>query len=100
MSTPGLYSPGLASPNQQPQPYTHGAPPGGFSQFNYNPALSHTQPLSKDYGIHQQVYRPTEGEAMGKQKTSKPPRGKLEERAGQLEKGVGGFLKKLEKKIG
>jgi hypothetical protein len=45
------------------------------------------------------VYRPTEGEAVGKTKT-KPPRGKLEERAGQLEKGVGGFLKKLEKKIG
>jgi hypothetical protein len=99
MSTPGPYSPGLASLNQQPQPYTPGAPPGGFSQFNYNPALSNTQPLSTDYSIHQQVYRPTEGEAVGKTKT-KPPRGKLEERAGQLEKGVGGFLKKLEKKIG
>ncbi|TVY14270.1 hypothetical protein LARI1_G008139 [Lachnellula arida] len=94
MSTPGLYSPG--------QPYTPGAPPppGGFAQYNYNPSLSHTVPLGGDYSIHQQVYRPTEGEVTAKTKPSKPPRGKLEERAGQLEKGVGGFLKKLEKKIG
>lgn len=103
-STPGLYSPGLASPNHNitsPQPYTPGAPPGGFAQYNYNPALSHTQPLGTDYSIHQQVYRPTEGETVIKQSSkTKPPRGKLEERAGQLEKGVGGFLKKLEKKIG
>ena len=54
--------------------------------------------------MHQQVYRPTESEANTKHnkpiKQAKPPRGKLEDRAEQLEKGVGSFLKKLEKKIG
>ena len=56
-----------------------------------------------DYGIHSQVYRPTEGEAQLKHKGSKVakgPRGKLEENAGRLEKGVTGILKKFEKKYG
>jgi hypothetical protein len=54
-----------------------------------------------DYSIHQQVYRPTEDEAAHhKAKAMKPPRGRLEQRAGQVEKGVGSLLKKLEKKIG
>lgn len=55
-----------------------------------------------DYSIHQQVYRPTENEAdkHRKQRETAPPKGKLEQRAGSLEKGVTGFLKKLEKKIG
>jgi hypothetical protein len=54
-----------------------------------------------DYSIHQQVYRPTEHEAAHhKAKAAKPPKGKLEARAGQVEKGVGSLLKKLEKKIG
>jgi hypothetical protein len=63
--------------------------------------MSGTKPLMTDYSIHQQVYRPTETEAnMKHNKPLKPPRGKLEDRADKLEKGVGGFLKKLEKKIG
>lgn len=53
-----------------------------------------------DYSIHSQVYRPTEGEYKVKSKPAKPPAGKLEARAGQVEKGVNGLLKKLEKKIG
>lgn len=103
MTTPGVTSPGFPSPGI----YSPAAPPGGFAQFNYtksNPAMSGAKPLMSDYSMHQQVYRPTENEASIKHnnpiKQMKPPRGKLEERAGQLEKGVGGFLKKLEKKIG
>jgi hypothetical protein len=99
MSTPGLTSPGFPSPAIYSP-----APPGGFAQFNYaqtNPALSGTKPMSTDYSIHQQVYRPTENETIKhNSKPAKAPRGKLEERAGQLEKGVGGFLKKLEKRLG
>lgn len=55
-----------------------------------------------DYSIHQQVYRPTEVEGTIKHNTKpfKPPTGKFEQKAGQLEKGVGSLLKKLEKKIG
>ncbi len=100
MTTPGLYSPGFSSEGTTPSVASPAAPPGGFSQFNYH-KVSNTQPLMTDYSIHQQVYRPTESEAAPKAgKALKPPRGKLEERAGQLERGVGGLLKKLEKKIG
>ena len=52
-----------------------------------------------DYSIHQQVYRPTEGE-VNKHKVPKPNKGKLEAGAGSLERSVTGLLKKLEKKIG
>jgi hypothetical protein len=101
MTTPGIYSPGIASPLTSPGIYSPGAPPGGYSQFQYNNSISNTQPLNNDYSIHQQVYRPTEDEAAHhKAKAMKPPRGKLEARAGQVEKGVGSLLKRLEKKIG
>lgn len=110
MNTPGIYSPGFP-------PSVHGSapgvnspadPPGGFSQFQYNNKVSSTQPLMTDYSIHQQVYRPTESEAThGKAPkaaktpaTTKGPRGKLEDRADKLERGVGSLFKKLEKKIG
>jgi len=33
-------------------------------------------------------------------KPKQEPRGKMEERAGKLEKGVTGFLKRVEKKLG
>lgn len=55
-----------------------------------------------DYGVHHQVYRPTEGEAVVKtsDKQAAGPRGKFEDRADKVEKKVGGFLKKLEKRYG
>ncbi|KUJ18872.1 uncharacterized protein LY89DRAFT_696299 [Mollisia scopiformis] len=110
MNTPGIYSPGLTSPNAQFMPaqdpvpgisHSVTAPPGGFSQYNYQ-QTSNTKPLMTDYSIHQQVYRPTDTEAKGhsKGKELAPPRGKLEAGAGSLERSVTGLLKKLEKKIG
>jgi hypothetical protein len=83
-----MYNPGIA------------APPGGYSQFDYNPGLSNTRPMMTDYSIHQQIYRPTEGEAKTKAKPAKAPAGKLEARAGKVEHGVNSFLKRLEKKVG
>jgi hypothetical protein len=100
MTTPGIYSPGVSSPLTTPGFHAPGAPPGGYSQFQYGSQINST-PLMNDYSIHQQLYRPTEEEsAHHKAKALKPPRGKLEQRAGQVEKGVGSLLKKLEKKIG
>ncbi|KAF8848681.1 hypothetical protein BDZ45DRAFT_664197 [Acephala macrosclerotiorum] len=119
MPTPGIYSPLISPPpnpqqpnaqfmpqstSQDPTPgiqHSATAPPGGFAQYNYQ-ATSNTKPLMTDYSIHQQVYRPTESEVgkHGKQKELGPPRGRLEHKAETLEKGVTGFLKKLEKKIG
>lgn len=89
-------SPPLSSPGLPPPPV------GGYSNYTYGspPAASHG---GMDYAIHQQVYRPTEGEVMGsnyKQMNKKEPRGKLEENAARLERGMTGMFKKFEKKFG
>ncbi|KAF7887957.1 uncharacterized protein EAF01_011111 [Botrytis porri] len=123
LPTPGLFSPGFAPQHQNPplsspapglQPLS---PPGGFSNYTYTGTQNSAgQPLMSpnDYSIHQQVYRPTEIEAKFKRKGSgkgkkgddkkdgkdKGPRGRLEDNAGRLEKGVTGILKKFEKKYG
>lgn len=123
LPTPGLFSPGFAPQHQNPpvsspapglQPLS---PPGGFANYTYTGVQnSFGQPLmtQSDYNIHQQVYRPTEIEAelkkngSGKKKKDaengkgkeKGPRGRLEDNAARLEKGVTGILKKLEKKYG
>jgi hypothetical protein len=103
MTTPGVYSPGF--PSQMPNlgVQSPGAPPGGFAQYNYNNSISNTRPLNNDYSIHSQVYRPTEFEAAHGHKpgkAAKPPAGKLEAKAVQVEKGVNSIFKRLEKKIG
>jgi hypothetical protein len=85
--TPPITSPGLPPP-----------PPGGYSQYSYsNPTAASAG--TSDFSIHQQVYRPTDGEAI-RYKPKVEPRGKLEENAGRLERGVSGMFKKFEKKFG
>ncbi|KAI1349297.1 hypothetical protein F5Y01DRAFT_289644 [Xylaria sp. FL0043] len=88
---PAVQSPGLPPP-----------PPGGYAQFSYGaPAQT---PAGADYGIHQQVYRPTEQEHAAKYADYKPkPEGghsKLGQNAERLERGVTGMLKKFEKRFG
>ncbi|RDL31084.1 Uncharacterized protein BP5553_09873 [Venustampulla echinocandica] len=112
LSSSGVPSPGIYSPLQTPGTYAPAAPsppsapPGGFATFNYAPQQqlnrAHTQPLMTDYSIHQQAYRPTaeEAAAYGNEKKPKPPGGKLEAHGAQVEKGVSGLLRKLEKKLG
>jgi hypothetical protein len=88
--TPPVQSPGLPPP------------PGGYSNFNYSHANNQQRP-GPDYAVHQQVYRPTEGEAHNAQYpygARQEPRGRLEENAGRLERGMTGMLKKFEKKFG
>jgi len=70
-------------------------PPGGYSPYSY---AQTPQPATQDYSIHQQVYRPTEGEAATIYEPKKEQKSKLEETAGKAEKKVTGFLKKMEKK--
>lgn len=117
----GLASPGLASPyssaySGSPSPYTPGiqgishtptppapaaaavSPPVPQSSqagagYTYNPQVG--QPQANEYSVHQQFYIP-ESQYKPKQET----KGKLEEKAGKLEKGVTGFLKRVEKKLG
>jgi hypothetical protein len=96
-----LQSPGFAAPPQYsqaaPQPAT-APPPAGYSNYQYSQAPA--APVSDEYSIHQQLYRPTEGEHAIKNKPLKAPRGQLEESAQKIEKGVTSFLKKIEKKYG
>lgn len=97
---PSVQSPGLPPP------------PGGYApQFNYA-AGANQMPAGGggigDYGIHQQVYRPTEAEAGSKYNGEKyrPASGeggkpsRLGQNAERLEKGVTGMLKRFEKKFG
>ncbi|KAB5584847.1 hypothetical protein GE09DRAFT_1068428 [Coniochaeta sp. 2T2.1] len=91
--TPGLASPGLASPGLPPAT----APPvGGYAGYNY--AAAGGQPPVQDY-THQQAYRPTAAE-VGPHTPKREAKGKLEENAGRLERGVTGMFKKFEKKFG
>lgn len=117
MASPGLASPyganfpgspGFAPPPPPPPPATQnpGLPPGGYAQFNYATAGAHQQQAppagSSDYGIHQQVYRPTEQEHAGKYGEYRPKvetQSKLGQGAERLERGVTGMLKKFEKKF-
>jgi hypothetical protein len=96
-----LQSPSFAPPpqySQAPLSASSAPPPGGFSNYQYSQAPA--VPLSNDYSIHQQIYRPTEGEHATKYKPGKAPRGKLEDGAQILETGLTSLLKKIEKKVG
>ncbi|KAI3401195.1 hypothetical protein diail_11900 [Diaporthe ilicicola] len=105
-------TPGGAPGVQQPQPQQHGTPtppvtspglppppPGGFSNYTYATQQGGGHGPN-EYNIHQQAYRPTEGEQAVKYRPKKEPRGRLEENAGRLERGVTGMFKKFEKKFG
>lgn len=103
-------SPGFSGPAPPPPaqygtqqgyalPIAPTAPAGGFSQFNYGAQ----QQQGSEYAVHNQVYRPTEGEAAIKVNKlqdggSSGIAGKIGGNAVRLEKGVTGFLKKFEKK--
>ena len=93
-------SPAAPHPGSTPaaQPATAAS---GLAYANYSYAQG-GQPAQgqQEYNVHQQVYRPTEGEAMGKVKPIEGEKSKLGQNAVRLEKGVTGFLKKFEKKYG
>ncbi|KJZ77558.1 hypothetical protein HIM_03282 [Hirsutella minnesotensis 3608] len=79
--------------------------PTGTSQptSQTTPPVSSSWKPAQDYSIHQQVYRPTEvegGQTPHQYQPKQEPKGKLEENAGRLERGVTGMLKKFEKKFG
>ncbi|KAK1245768.1 hypothetical protein MKX07_004837 [Trichoderma sp. CBMAI-0711] len=107
---PGTYgagfpaSPGLPPPPaSQPPMATQGLaspPPGGYSNYSYSQQPGYAPSGSVDYSIHQQVYRPTEAEAAHKYQPKQEGKGKFEENAGRIERGVTGMLKKFEKKFG
>ncbi|KAK3300554.1 uncharacterized protein B0H64DRAFT_381214 [Chaetomium fimeti] len=99
-----LASPGLASPygvgtfpSHVQQQYTPGVthtptPPGGG--VGVPPAAGRGQ-APQNYSVHQQFYIP-EDQYQPKQET----KGRFEENAGKLERGVTGMFKKIEKRFG
>ncbi|KAF2867196.1 hypothetical protein BDV95DRAFT_582802 [Massariosphaeria phaeospora] len=105
IQSPGLQSPGLPGPSPLPSPgyappqYQPLAspPPGGYTQFQYNSTSQQTP----GYSMHQQLYRPTEQEAGvdGNEATPAQRNSNIGRRAEKVEKGVGKFLKKLDKKF-
>ncbi|KHN97705.1 uncharacterized protein MAM_04720 [Metarhizium album ARSEF 1941] len=101
--SPGFVPPPLSQPATQVPGHSSVAPPGGFSNYTYSHQSSVRQD-SKDYSIHQQLYQPTQVEFgvnnSHQYQTKTEPRGRLEESAGRLERGVSGMLKKFEKKFG
>lgn len=95
-----LQSPGLPQPSSLPPPPSS-PPAGGFADYTYSHQPQQSQTQANAYGVHGQVYRPTESEAAhGRVKRVQPVKqGVFEDRMGKLEKGVGRFLKKLDNKM-
>ncbi|KAH8719453.1 hypothetical protein GQ44DRAFT_829332 [Phaeosphaeriaceae sp. PMI808] len=91
------------SPGFPPQKYQPMAspPPGGYTQFQYGSTsgqVAGTNPGS----MHQQLYRPSEHEASVVHHTdpnAAQPNSNIGKRVDKVEKGVGRFLKKLDKKF-
>ncbi len=93
---PGGYTPGSHTPTP-PGAGAGAVPPPPPQQSTsttasgaYNPAAP-----ANEYSVHQQFYVPE-----SEYKPKVEPRGKLEEKAGKLEKGVTGVLRRFEKKFG
>ena len=107
-SAPSPFNPAASFNSFSPPPATGSAPPPsaapGSSYSNTSvPATSAAAtagPGANPYLVHQQHYQPQAGEGPNKYQAKQDPRGKLEETAGRLEKGVTGMLKKFEKRFG
>lgn len=98
-----LPSPGFQHP-QQYQPMAS-PPPGGYSQFQYGSTSGQvpgSNPHASPQDMHQQLYRPSEHEATIKEHenpNAQPPNSNMGKRMDKVEKGVGRFLKKIDKKF-
>ena len=91
----GIPSGGQAAGYAPPPP----PPVGGYSNYQYGQP---SQPMQyhDPSSIHGQVYRPTESEASSHMKpATSGSGGRFDSSASRLEKGVGKFLKKLEKRF-
>ncbi|KAF2192709.1 hypothetical protein K469DRAFT_694769 [Zopfia rhizophila CBS 207.26] len=101
--TPGhqpVPSPGYAPQGYQPLTSPGHPPPGGYTQYSYG-STAQQVPGAHPYNMHQQLYRPTEQEASvdGNEPSSGQRQSNIGKRAEKVEKGVGKFLKKLDKKF-
>ncbi|KAF2856657.1 hypothetical protein T440DRAFT_512668 [Plenodomus tracheiphilus IPT5] len=92
----------LPSPGFPPQHYQPMAspPPGGYSQFSYGSTAGQV-PGTDPQSMHQQLYRPSENEAsvVDHHDPNKQATSNMGKRVEKVEKGVGRFLKRLDKKL-
>ncbi|CAO2657350.1 Nn.00g034760.m01.CDS01 [Neocucurbitaria sp. VM-36] len=93
-----LPSPGFP-PQQQYQPLAS-PPVGGYNQYSYG-STSGQVPGTSPGDLHQQLYRPSEQEAnvVDHENPAAPRNSNIGKRVDKVEKGVGRFLKKLDKKF-
>ncbi|KAI9703418.1 MAG: hypothetical protein M1820_005890 [Bogoriella megaspora] len=105
-STPGMPMPNYSqtpTQGQYPSMSSPGIPQGGYSQYSYSQQPGSQIQPDNVYSIHQQAYRPTQAEAGAHAQVQLnqpgPPSGKFDQRMDKVEKGVGKFLKKLDKKL-
>lgn len=84
----GGYTPGSHTPTPPGIGGGYQPPPAIPGSSQQGAGYGHNAAGQNEYSIHQSFYVPDQ------------PRGKLEERAGKLEKGVTGMLRKFEKKFG
>ncbi|KIX94009.1 uncharacterized protein Z520_10346 [Fonsecaea multimorphosa CBS 102226] len=93
--------PDYLAAGQAPPPPSVPAPPlGGYSTYNYAQAQQ-AQPPAGAYDIHSQVYRPTEAEHHSHHhKPSKSGSQHKPSHTEKIEKGVGKWIKKIEKNFG
>lgn len=112
----GNAQPGVHQPMQHVQPhYTDylGAtghqspgPIGGYSNYSYTQQQPQSQQNTDNYGLHSQVYRPTQDEAKYDKRQQQVQDGqtqgggKVDQSAGRVDKGVNRLFKRIEKKIG
>ena len=81
-------------------------PIGGYSNYTYTQKQQQAPQQNDDYGIHGQVYRPTEDEAKRDPRqrltdaTSSPQTGKIDQQTQRVDKGVNRLFKRIEKRIG
>ncbi|KAH7078766.1 hypothetical protein BKA63DRAFT_408714 [Paraphoma chrysanthemicola] len=103
-----LPSPGFPPQQQHQYQPLASPPPSGYGQFQYGstsgqvPGTNPHDPHSNPHSLHQQLYRPSEQEhaVVDHTNPNAPPRNSnMGKRVDKVEKGVGKFLKKLDKKF-
>jgi hypothetical protein len=71
-----------------------------YSQYQYSSTTAQAQAQTQGQSIHQQLYRPTESEAAAHHEGPNVQRNSnIGKRVDKVEKGIGSFLKKLDKKF-
>lgn len=104
-ASPGFPPAPQSPPAQQQYQPLASPPPGGYTQYSYGSTSGQVpgaDPYSVKNSMHEELYRPSEQEAsIHNHSNPNPPErnSNIGKRVDKVEKGVGRFLKKLDKKF-